>query len=209
MSTENKYPELLEKGFTDEELEALTKWIDAGKPGLAKSRADRMGEIYLLGYSCQDLHKWFPEYPLETLLFARAQYDWDRLREEYKKNIQAQTLNVAMQSRLESIRFLSEVVAATHVKWRQQIMTYLANPEREKPPDCLPKGIQSYGTAVNLLKDLVTPPVEKKGAQSPENASPLVSVTVKSGDKPEVVIENSTQEEIRRQLMNEAGIDGD
>ena len=209
-----RYPELAQKGFEEDEIRTLTRWIDQGKPGLAKSKAERMGDIYLLGYSCQEINKWFPEYPLEVLLFARAQYNWDELRAKYRQQVQQNTLAAATATRLESIRFLSELISATHLKWRKDILAYIANPDGNKPPECLPSGIYQYGQAMGLLKDLVTPDGgggSKGGDANPSGPTPLVSVTVKSGDKdkPDVVIESSSQEDIRKALLAESGIDDD
>jgi|GEM_PF-5257285 len=209
-----KYPELAEKGLNEEEVALLTNWLENGKPGLSKLRADRFGEIYLLGYTCQEIHKMFPEYSLEMLLFARAHYDWDKLRDAYRKEIQNNTLEKALTARLESIKFLSELVAATHIKWRKEIMTYIANPEKEKAPDCIPKSVMGYGQVVNILQTLMAPPGSNgKGSsnqgQAVGSGVPLVSVTVQSNGNGgnEVVISDATQQEIKAALLAEVGQD--
>lgn len=205
----DKYPELKEKGLDEEELKMLTAWIDQGKPGLSRVRAERFGEIYLLGYSCQEIHRMFPEYPLESLLFARAQYDWDTLRERYRKTVQDNTLEKAVIARLESVKFLSELIAATHVKWRKEIMTYLMNPDKEKAPDCLPKSVMGYGQVINILQTLTQPPAQRGAGganQAPVGAVPLVSVTVKNDNgKPDVVVTSASQSDIRDALLAEVG----
>lgn len=201
-----KYPDLSEKGFDEEEILTLTKWLDEGKPGLSKFRAERMGDIFILGYSCKEINKWFPEYPIEVLLFARAHYEWDKLRSEYLMEVQKNTLEAALATRMESIKFLSELMSATHLKWRKQILDYIANPERTKPPECLPNGIYQYGQAMSLLKDLVTPPSQKgpAGKEIGSGATPLVSIKIQNGrDKPDVIIQNSTQEDIKKALIEE------
>lgn len=209
---EEKYPELSQKGLDEEEIKMLTTWIDQGKPGLSKIRAERFGDIYILGYSCKDINKMFPEYPLETLLFARAQYDWDKLRAEYRARVSSQTLEMAITSRLDSIKFLTEMVSATHIKWRKEIMNYIANPDKVKPPDCLPKSIQGYSQVISTLQALVSPGSSKSGSGGGPNAatqnttaSPLVSVTVKTDkhSNTDVTISNSAQDAVKEALLAE------
>ena len=42
---------LIGQGLTEEESRLLEKYVADGKPGLAKTRAERMSEIFCLGYS--------------------------------------------------------------------------------------------------------------------------------------------------------------
>lgn len=206
-----KYPKLKEHGFSRDDAKALAFWLDEGKPGLAKSKAENMSALYLMGYSCREINKWFPDYPLELLLFARYQYDWDLLRNEYNLRVQKDASHRAEGSRNESIRLVSDIMSATHAKWRRQLAEYLANPDTVDPPNFLPSNMDQYGKISTLLQNLVAPPL--RGKPGPQQgvinaqglpATPLVSVTVKGGanDKPDIVITDSTQDAIKKRLMD-------
>ena len=196
--------QLVEKGLTEEEAKILSKWIEDGKPGVSKYKAERLGEIYCLGYSCWEITRWFPEFPLEIVLWSRVYYKWDELRELYRTQVQKEIIQSALSARLDAIRFLSEVISASHVKWRKEILSYIADPDKqEKPPKILPDNIYNYSQIVNQLKDLLEPNQSKKGEEL--STTPLVSVNISNAEskKPDIVVKNATTEEIKAALMKD------
>ncbi len=190
--------EIATEGLNKKEIQLLNKWIEEGKPGLTKYKAERLGEIYCLGYTCEDIRRWFPEYPIEVLLWARVNYAWDDIRTQYRKIVQQETLNAAIAARMESIRFLADVVTATHVKYRKDLLQYIADPINcEAPKKILPDNIHSYGYLINLLKDITTPSQDKNMT---DKSVPLVTVNVGDNGKSEVKV--SSQNDIREALLN-------
>lgn len=195
-------PALVKKGLSADEAKLLAKWIEEGKPGLVGTKAERMGEIYCLGYSCQEMQKWFPEYPLEILLWARVHYKWDETRDRYRTVVQQETLNHALAARLESLRFLSDVLSATHVKLRREMLLYIADPDNNKPPQFLPNNIHTYGFLISTLKDIMAG-AANIGTKDDDKNIPLVTVNVNQNEKPEIIISHTNQEDIRKALMDE------
>ena len=196
--------ELETRGLTKDEAKTLTKWIEDGKPGLSKYKAERLGEIYCLGYTCQDIKKWFPEYPIEVLLWARIQYNWDDTRAQYKKIVQQETLNAAVAARMESIRFLADVISATHVKYRKELLNFIADPQNcEAPKKIVPDNIHSYGYLISLLKEVTTPNQDKNMT---DKGIPLVTVNVNNKDQPEVTISKADQNDIKDALMADLNV---
>jgi hypothetical protein len=198
----NTLPELMAKGLTEEEAKILNRWLEEGKPGLSKYKAERLGEIYCLGYSCRDIQKWFPEYPLEVLLWARVHYKWDAVREQYRSVVQQDTLHAALAARMDGVRFLSDLMTATHVHWRKQLLDYIADPENAEAPKFLPKDMYGYQVLINMLKDVTTPAQGKKSDGGEEN-SPLVSVNI-STDGKAVSVSPVTQTDIKAALIKDA-----
>lgn len=196
------YPELTSKGLTESEAKTLTKWIEEGKPGLVKYKADRLGEVYCLGYSCQEIQRWFPEYPIEVLLWARIHFGWDELRQKYRSVVQQETLNAALMARMESIRFLTDVVSATHIKFRKEILKFIADPDNVEAPKgkIIPDNIHSYGYLMGILKELVTPNQDKNMT---DKAMPLVTVNVNSNKKKEITVTQASQNDIKNALMED------
>lgn len=193
--------ELVKRGLTDDEAKVLSKWIEEGKPGLTKYKAERLGEIYCLGYDCQDIQRWFPEYPLPVLLYARITYNWDDTRLQYRKVVQQETLQAAVAARMESIRFLADVISATHLKYRKDILAFIADPENHEPPKkIIPDNIHSYGFMINMLKEITAPAQDKNMT---DKSVPLVTVNVNS-DKPEISLGQANHDDIKKALMAEA-----
>lgn len=192
---------MIKFGLTPEEAKVLSKWIAEGKPGLTKYKAERLGEVYCLGYSCQDIKRWFPEYPIEVLLWARVTYGWDEIKAQYRSVVQQETLNAAITARMESIRFLSDVITATHLKYRKELLNFIADPEKnECPKKIIPESMHTYGFMLNILKEITAPAQDKNMT---DKSMPLVSVTVNSQDKADIVLKRIEEEDIKQALMSE------
>jgi hypothetical protein len=197
------------KGLTPQESLALYRWCLKGKPGLAKSRAEHLGEIFILGYSVQDINKWFPEYTIPTLLYARVQYDWDRLRDEYRRTIYDQTLKTALTTRMESLRFLSDYLTATHKSWSRELMDYLADPDNVPRPAFLPATIYVYSQAIAMFESLLK--LDKKIVDgkkaSPLDGMPLVAISVNQDSRDTSVrIGTATQDDVKKALLKARSI---
>jgi hypothetical protein len=197
-------------GLSDTEAFLVKEWVDKGRPGISNVKADQLLSIYLLGYNCYEINKEFPEYPLPAVLWCRAKFDWDKRREEYNLAIQDAIAKHAVNVRSDAIRFMGELIAATHIKWRKDILKYLAAPDREKAPACLPGNLNEYGTRVSLLDEIMNPAGKIKnlpGAQAgvPEG-TPLVSVNINnSSNEPRPVIVD--QDAVKSSLILEMNKD--
>jgi len=175
--------QLIKDGYTKEEANALVTYRERGLPGVSKLRADAFESLYIMGYTCKDIHDQFPEYELGLIVYARQKFKWDEKRANYQANLAAQVIQAAALAKAESVRFLYDVLSAVHAKNRNEIMRYLANPDKEKAPDFLPKSLGGYQTLINMINDLTAPPAAAKGgANDPANvASPLVNITLNNG----------------------------
>lgn len=166
-----------EKGLSEREAKVLAQYVESGKPGLAKVRSDSMKTIYTLGYSCEEIHEMFPEYSLGLILHARVTHEWDRTRLDLGDRLNKIKENVIV-SKLESVQFLTEMLKAVHVRHRQEILRFLANPEREEAPKVLPNSLHGYQQILSLLDEVMGNNQKKDGKPGEAMASPLVSVTI-------------------------------
>jgi len=185
----------VEKGLSVEEATKLAKWIENGKHGLSKYRGDQFSEVYMLGYSCEEIQSWIPDYPIEVLLWARYYYEWDRLREEFKHAHINGAVERALSVRADGLRFVTELLHATHIKWRKELVAYLANPDSVKPPECLPNSLSQYGNLTEMLREMLgIGPVPKAGSvkEKEAGASPLVSIHMsqQDGKKADIVVQS-------------------
>jgi hypothetical protein len=156
-----------EKGLTKDESDLVHSWVEKGRPGVHNIKADFLFSIYNLGYSCQDIHKNFPEYPLAGILWAKAKFDWDAKRASVaaksSQMVAAAIPNVAA----DSLRQILALIQAANVKNEREVLAYLAAPDREKPPEMLPKTLHQYGDLLTLLKELTTAEKVSKDAPAP------------------------------------------
>ena len=196
---ENKSPVQIyqDKGLTEKEAKVLAKYVEDGKPGLAKARSDSMRTIYTLGYSCEEIHEMFPEYPLGLILHARVNHEWDKTRLDLSEKLTKIKENVIV-SKLESVQFLTEMLKAVHVKHRQEILRFLANPEREDPPKVLPNSLHGYQQILSLLDEVMGNNQKKDQKSGDMTASPLVSVTITTDQTKTVEAKSSDAKTILR-----------
>jgi hypothetical protein len=175
----------LDRGLSTTEAAMVVDWCDRGRPGVARLNLPFVEQLYVVGYSVQEIHENFPEFPFEAVLWAKAQFKWDEKRDQKKRDLARQTLPGALDARLDGIRFVTEIINATHVKWRNQIIKYMANPEREAPPECLPKSLHQYGALQELLQTMMGPPEGAKNSTGSALAAigPLVNVTIANGSE--------------------------
>ena len=167
-----------EKGLSEKEAKTLDEYIEAGKPGLSKIRADSMLTLFNLGYSCEDIQKMVPEYNLGSILHARFTYGWDEAKMLFQNQVNQELIKTTNAVKADSVKFMNELIMATHVKHRRDIARYLANPEKEDPPKCIPASLSQYQSVVTSLRDM-TEPKDNKGAAV---GNTLVSVVVNTSD---------------------------
>jgi hypothetical protein len=160
------------KGLTENEAKVLAKWVDAGKPGLHKSRAGNLGHLYTLGYTCDEIHKWNPQYPIELLLWARIEYDWDGVKERYQRIMHGRALESALSAKQESVRLLADIIAATNLKWRRDLMEYLSDPDNKKFPEFVPTSLRGYREMLEMLDGLIS----VRSSDDKSLPSPLVNI---------------------------------
>lgn len=191
------------KGLTEAESSLVQKWVEKGRPGISNIKADHLLSIYLMGYTCYDINKEFPEYSLESILWAKAKFDWEQKKSDYQKSIAQSVVTQAATAKAESIRFISDILQATHIKWKKDIMRYLAAPDREKAPACLPNSMNEYGKLLNLLDSTIAAEKEKLPAEAVQtgNNGALVNVNISSGTDPKNV--TITQGDVKNQLVLE------
>ena len=146
------------KGLSPEDSNRLEKWVESGKPGLIKYKAEHLGQIYALGYSTEEIHRWFPEYPYEVILWGKVYYSWDDLREKYRTATTDKAIEQAATSKTEAIRLLADTLSATHISWRRQLMDYLSDPKKNPIPPFLPKSLTGYHQLLTMLNEQTAPP---------------------------------------------------
>jgi hypothetical protein len=140
--------------------------------------------LFNLGYSCEQIQNMVPEYSLGLILHARITYGWDEAKIIFQSQVNQDLVKTTNAVKADSIKFMNEMIMATHVKFRTEIARYLANPDKESPPKCLPASLSQYQGLIGTLRDATEP----KDGGSVAAGNTLVSVTVnnQSNEKSDV-----------------------
>ena len=193
------------KGLTEEECKQLTKYNEAGRPGVAKLKVDALQALYNVGFTCQEIHEQFPEYPYGSILLCRVQQDWDNKRSLYRKGLENEMISTIKNARLESVKMVADIISATNIHWKQELMRYLANPDKEKAPDFLPKTMSQYGSLASLLKDLTTVDKgEHKDAAAGGSGGGLPTIIINNNGNAKSDIEVSYTDRVKAALERDA-----
>jgi hypothetical protein len=172
----NLAEDYIKRGLSTEEAAIVVQWNLNGRPHATRADLPLVRELFLNGYSAVQINEKFSEIPVPAILYLRCKHKWDEVRDQRKRDLVANALPNAGTIQLDAVRFLTEVINGTHVKYREQLMRYVADPKREKPPEVLPHSFSQYENLVTLLKDLLTPPGTKAAGSLP--GTPLVAVNI-------------------------------
>lgn len=201
--SENNLELYKSKGLTEEESRQLIKYNENGRPGVAKLKVDALQALYNVGYTCSEINEQFPEYPLGAILLARVQQNWDDKRNEYRKSLEKEIVGSIKNARVESVKMVADLIAATNIHWKAELMRFLANPSKEKAPEFLPKNMHQYGNLASLLKDL-TEVNDKTKEETSAISGGLPTIIINNNSnsaKPDVEI--SYGQKVKQALMNQ------
>lgn len=169
----NELATLQEKGLTAEEAEIVINWKARGKPGFARDRVDYMQSIYNLGYTCQDIVKILPNLELGAVLHARVLFEFDKRREDWMQQNQQNLLAHAMMTETDRVATESLLLRAANQKIRQELMEYLANPDKVDPPEYLPHNLKQYLDLATHFNETLT-----GGNKDKKDAAPVTQPAV-------------------------------
>ena len=187
---------LVALGFTDAEAKVLCDWVDQGKPGLAATKSASFASMYAVGFSCQDIASQFPAFPLALLLYSRVRDGWDLLRAQFEARVTLHAPQAAQIAKNDATQLLSEIVKATNVKWRTELMQYLADPENVDAPGFLPDSVAQYQKIIDILKGLT-----ETAKPSLPAAGAMVNVNVGQGGSVKVVSSQDVEQALMADLQ--------
>ncbi len=97
----------------------------------SKELADDMYELFMRGLSCDEIRRRNPGLSLGQVVRARIQYGWDERLREYDDRLLANARAGAQRIGLESVEFISKLIAANHKLTLQHVERFLqsGNPD--------------------------------------------------------------------------------
>lgn len=154
------------KTFTDRECGVYQEWMDKkNKAPLSVSTSLKMYELYLNGYSCEEIFRLNDnQFPLGMILEARIRDSWDDRREQHLTELYGGIVAKVKKTQTEAVAFVADLLAAAHKKHGDKLKKFL---QSGNPADLGALSIDtmtSYQTAATMLLKLTGQDKQKDGS---------------------------------------------
>jgi len=189
-----KYPFL-----TERERSAYRVYSGLKQSPVAPSTVASFFSLFLAGKSCQEIVEANRGFSLGQIVQIRIDYKWDELRTEYLTQLMKSVSTKMLQSKLETVSFVTDALSATHKLWGQKIIKYLQT-GNESELQNIPIGtLGTYKLFVNLLNEIN---LEVEGNPKPLPPT-AVHVNVNQGGEVQIVAPTSSPD--RKSLLESLG----
>lgn len=136
------------------ELAAYRAWAGLKQPRLSPDNQVRLYALFLKGESCDDIVRLNRGYSLGQICQARVENEWDKRRDEYLQDLFAGVRSILQQSTMESVRFISDQLAAVHKKFGESARRYVQSGDDKDFNTFGIDDIRSYKNAVETLQKI-------------------------------------------------------
>lgn len=158
------------KGLSEEEIGEIQSWIEAGKPGLAQSKAAELSGYYMYGMSIQDIIQVFPGYSRALLNWARVEYDWDGIKEAFRKGLKEEVVEQALTAQRHANKAISQMWHPISQQLEVEYRAYMRDPT--KRPTLFPQNVKELKLLKEMLDQLVNSVTDSLGEKAPTNKPP-------------------------------------
>lgn len=151
----------LPEGLSPDEEEAYVSWQQRNRPAVAASTQSKFFELFLHGHSCAEIQQMNPSFELGAIVAARVVGQWDDKRDAYLAGLLARGAERVQQVRLESIYFISNMLAATNKLHGEKFKRYLQNGDPQELDGITIRSFKEYKEVVDVLLKLTGQDVKK------------------------------------------------
>lgn len=146
------------EGLTDLEIREATKWLRKHKTRgiIPKEHSSQLFELFMLGYSTNEIHNRFPEWPFGQICLTIALRGWVKERAIASATIQDQIRSRVIRSVIEQVEFLTTMMSVANAEHFEQMKRYIADPKNNPPPKMKIESIKEYKEVSEALHKLVT-----------------------------------------------------
>ncbi len=143
-------------GLTDFEILNAEKYLRKHKTRgvIGKSEAMKLYEMFLIGCSFTELSDQYPQYPFGKIVLTAAMNGWMSDRDKMFGSIKGRVQAKIVRSMVDSVDFLTTMIAVTNTEVLKDMQAYIANPNAPKP-DLRIKTIKEYKDILETLQKLV------------------------------------------------------
>src|SRR3989338_5608677 len=124
------------------EVSKVQKYIDQGMTRIEAEIASacsfdlnpaqfQMHELlFAKGRTVEQIEQIMRDHPASVLQAARAQFNWDKKRSEYRQAALSLVTDNMKADLAESMRYLGDYLGATHAEYQKALVQKIINPER-------------------------------------------------------------------------------
>lgn len=127
MSTHNQLTtkELRVQKLSPNERVAYENWVNQGGASLASKTAAQFFELYLQGYSAEDIAKSNPPFDLGLIVKAKVDFDWENKRNEHIQSLSNSVHQAVQKVSLETVQFAADAISVYHKLAGERFKKYL------------------------------------------------------------------------------------
>lgn len=140
-------------GLTFDQIREAEKYLKQYKTAgaLNPQEALPLYELYLLGYSMEDLNRKFPQYPLGKIALTAALNEWHKDREKLASSVYDRIRARIVRSTVEQVEFLTDMISVSTTENVEEMRRYLQDPSKSPPPDMRIKSLKEYSQVIEML----------------------------------------------------------
>lgn len=169
-------------GMTGEQILEVERYIrqPAAQGVIEKQEASPIYELFLLGYSPEELVKRFPQYSKARILYTAAAGGWFKDRERLANSIYDRIKARIVRSTVEQVEFLTDMITVSSVENADEIRRFLSDPKNNPLPNMRIKNFKEYQQVIDTLAK-VTDSV--RAFANPNTPQEIKTVKAKSNKK--------------------------
>lgn len=140
--------------LTERERQVYAEVEQRGVRPIASSLSAQMFQLFLEGYSCSEIAKINKGLTEGDIVYCRIKNNWDVERDRYAEDLHKQIREKLLKQKLESLEFLTNMLAVTHKEHRDQTLKYLQTGNPDDKPQTWVNGSSSYKAVLEAIQKL-------------------------------------------------------
>ncbi len=140
-------------GLNFDQIREAEKYLKQHKTAgaMGKQEAMPLYELFLLGYSLEDLGRRFPQYSLGKIALTAALNGWVKDREKLANSVYDRIRARIVRSTVEQVEFLTDMVSISTTENMEEMRKYLHDPSKSPPPSMRIKSLKEYQQVIEML----------------------------------------------------------
>jgi hypothetical protein len=140
-------------GLSFDQIKEAEKYLRQHKTAgaMSKQEAIPVYELFLLGYSIEDLNRRFPHYSVGKIALTAALNSWTKDKEKLANSVYDRIKARIIRSTVEQVEFLTDMVSVSAVENTEEMRKYLQDPTKTPPPQMRIKNIKEYQQVIEML----------------------------------------------------------
>lgn len=140
-------------GLSFDQIKEAEKYLRQHKTAgaLSKQEAIPLYELFLLGYSVEDLNRRFPQYPVGKIALTAALSGWVKDKEKLANSVYDRIKARIVRSTVEQVEFLTDMISVSAVENTEEMRKYLKDPTATPAPHMRIKNIRQYQQVIEML----------------------------------------------------------